>query len=921
MLLERTDELAAISAALHRASLGHGSCLAIEGSPGIGKSVLLSAARLAAQHEGFSTVSAVGGRVETDYPYGIVRQLFERSALEDGQLLSGAAAHAAGVLGLPRSGQPGDDEEFAIAHALYWFASNLADRGPLLITIDDAQLCDISSLNVVHYLARRLDGLRVVVLVGAREVPGTGPLADLLTAPHVELLRPGLLSLEACTRIVSSRAADGATPAFVAACHVATGGNPFLLSELLRAVRLDGLDFDDDAVEAIGGLTPRAVIHAVLHRLAGLPGAATDLARAVATLGESAELRHAADLAGIAASDASALADALVEGGVLALGRPLRFVHPMIGDAVAEEIPGGSRGQLHHRAAKLLEADGHGPDRIARHVALTDELRDPWVVTTLRAASVQARDQGATETARRWLARAVAEGARPQDPMLLHELGEAEWLTGDAAAAYPHLTASLRGTHSADSAADTALLLARVLTAQADPGAAIEVIDTALAGGPSPERSHRLEAETATYSLLSGLSAATVRDRLLAVSATPSDEEAYLLIACSLAATYLYDGSAEQAVKQARAGLAGGRLCAAGRGDSFPVLAALTAFGLSDDEEADAVLDEALEHARRRSSKVPFANACGVASMAAWYRGELRRCEERAREAIEPGFATGYVQPIVHAYLALSLQAQGDAAGVEEALRSGGLNCSDLPSFQSTHASYAVARVLRLQGDPASALAVLQAHAARPQDEINQLPYPPWRLEAALCLLDLGDPDAATPLLKEHARHVRRWGTVSSRGMLQRAYGLQAKGPARVAHLRSAVATLDASPARLEYAYAALDLGRALHDAGAVVEAKASLWAGYDAAGSLGAAPLAEQARRELVALGARPRRRRTSGIDSLTARERRVCELALTGQSNSEIAQALFVTRSTVEKHLGRAYAKLEITSREQLPEILPSG
>jgi DNA-binding CsgD family transcriptional regulator len=60
------------------------------------------------------------------------------------------------------------------------------------------------------------------------------------------------------------------------------------------------------------------------------------------------------------------------------------------------------------------------------------------------------------------------------------------------------------------------------------------------------------------------------------------------------------------------------------------------------------------------------------------------------------------------------------------------------------------------------------------------------------------------------------------------------------------------------------------------------------------------------------------SGPDSLTASERRVVDLAAEGLTNVEIAQALFVTRKTVEKHLGSAYSKLDITSRAQLPRAL---
>ena len=77
----------------------------------------------------------------------------------------------------------------------------------------------------------------------------------------------------------------------------------------------------------------------------------------------------------------------------------------------------------------------------------------------------------------------------------------------------------------------------------------------------------------------------------------------------------------------------------------------------------------------------------------------------------------------------------------------------------------------------------------------------------------------------------------------------------------------------------------------------------------------------ELAAIGVRPRGIDGAGPDSLTASELRVAELAAKGGTNREIAQALFVTEKTVETHLGRAFRKLDITSRRQLPDVLASA
>jgi DNA-binding CsgD family transcriptional regulator len=85
-----------------------------------------------------------------------------------------------------------------------------------------------------------------------------------------------------------------------------------------------------------------------------------------------------------------------------------------------------------------------------------------------------------------------------------------------------------------------------------------------------------------------------------------------------------------------------------------------------------------------------------------------------------------------------------------------------------------------------------------------------------------------------------------------------------------------------------------------------------------GATVLADRALEELAATGAKPRRVMLSGVESLTPSELRVARLAAAGMGNREIAQELFVSVKTVETHLGSAYRKLDISSRQDLPEAL---
>jgi DNA-binding CsgD family transcriptional regulator len=129
---------------------------------------------------------------------------------------------------------------------------------------------------------------------------------------------------------------------------------------------------------------------------------------------------------------------------------------------------------------------------------------------------------------------------------------------------------------------------------------------------------------------------------------------------------------------------------------------------------------------------------------------------------------------------------------------------------------------------------------------------------------------------------------------------------------------LAGSEARLEHARALVDLGAALRRVNQRAEARERLREGVDLAQRVGALGLARRANEEIAATGARPRRVLQTGLDALTASERRVAQLAADGMSNKEIAQTLFVTIKTVEVHLSHAYRKLGISSRAQLDKTL---
>ncbi len=172
-VLDREGELAALDAALGRTAGGRGGTVLIEGGAGTGKSTLLSAARETAGTSGLQVLSARGGDLEREYPFGVIRQLYESvlgaaDERRQDRLLAGSAAPAAWVLGLSADGTGMHAAGFAAMHAIYWLTAQLAEEGPLLLIVDDAHWSDTSSLRALDYLARRATELPVMLLVALR---------------------------------------------------------------------------------------------------------------------------------------------------------------------------------------------------------------------------------------------------------------------------------------------------------------------------------------------------------------------------------------------------------------------------------------------------------------------------------------------------------------------------------------------------------------------------------------------------------------------------------------------------------------------------------------------------------------------------------------------------------------------------------
>jgi len=342
-LVERELELDAVGRLLADASRGSGGTVVFEGPAGIGKSSLLAAARSSATD--LRVLSAHGGELERELPFGIVRQLLESVVVAAGadeleSLLAGAAALARPVL-FSAERETRAEPSFSALHGLYWLTVNLADERPLLLAVDDLHWADIDSLRWFVYLARRLAGVPLALVLTTRPSE-TGPaqelLDELLLIPEVAVLQPGGLSAQAIAMLARERLGEEPDPSFVTACRQATGGNPFLLNELLGEFGRRDIAPSRDNAGLAGQLSSQGVGRAVRARLRRLPPTSTALARAVAVIGDSAGLSLAGDLAGLDDETALSAARALADATIFEPGQ-LAFIHPLVRAAVYAELP------------------------------------------------------------------------------------------------------------------------------------------------------------------------------------------------------------------------------------------------------------------------------------------------------------------------------------------------------------------------------------------------------------------------------------------------------------------------------------------------------------------------------------------------------------------------------------------------------
>jgi DNA-binding CsgD family transcriptional regulator len=932
-LLERDSELTVIREAMTAAARARaGRTLIIEGPAGIGKTSLLAAGAQIASALGALVAHARGGELERNFSFGVVRQLLETpvstlDTSERARVLSGAARTAVPVVDpsavtapLPGEHASADERTFMISHGLYWLVCNLTDTTPLFLAVDDAQWCDTGSAWFLSYLARRLDDLPVLLAVAVRPGEPEGEAAAAALADgQARVLRPRPLSVTAASQIVRRELAADAGADFCRECCQVSGGNPFLLGALLDELAAERITPVSANAPRLAGVRPKTVTRGLLARLARLGPDAVSLARAVAVLG-SAELRESAALAGVELASAARAAAALAEADILAPQQRLEFAHPLVRNVVYESIPPAQRAFDHGRAAWLFSAPVADQERMAAHLLQAAPSGDARVVDVLREAAGLAMRRGAAGTACAQLRRALREPPSPAQLVgVIRGLAVAE-LQAREPGAVERLGEALSITEQPVPRAEIGLLLGKALinagrTAEAEP-----VLTRAIGelGEHDRDLALRLETWRSGLGVLSRQFRADLEQRLPQLRALA--ERGGLAgrgLLVVLAYRAAMDGASRKAVVDlADHGLDDGRFLTA-ETDGLPLPFAMRLLGWIDELDRADRVHQSLLAAAREGSIVAFTIAAVCAASTALRRGQLAVAEAEGRTAIGLSVQHDlkFYEPFARALAGEALLERGklDHAGAA-------VDSIDLGRIRGSGPSglllYVRGRLRAARGDRDGAASDLREcgdiYEAMGYCNPNILP---WRSALASVLPDRPD---AQVLVDTELDRARRAGQPRGIGIALRASALLGERGQRVPLLREAVSTIRLSPSMLELARTLTEYGTALARGGERASARAPLQEAMDLAARSGAQPLEQRAREELRAIGARPRRERLTGVESLTHSELGVARLAAQGLTNRQIAQALFVSTKTVGTHLGHIYGKLSVNNRVDLAETL---
>ncbi|MGF1425952.1 AAA family ATPase [Kitasatospora sp. LaBMicrA B282] len=919
VLVERGRELTILDEMLVACSGGRGGVALISGAAGSGKTELLNAFAERAAAAGAGVLSAVAAQSECDIPFGVADQFLHNASLA---LDRSPDVHEALRDGVRLADVPANDPERihpeharVLARLIAAMLHAVGNR-PLVLAVDDLQHADRLSLHFLRYLARRIRNQRVLLVMNVlAEATPTLPLLqmEILGQANSRNIRLEPLSRRGVAQLMADAMPGAEVPRLLPAYELLSGGNPLLVNALIEdqetgtdiAAEIDRPTVAHYYRQAVGRCVRRCdpVTAEVAHGLAVL-----DLSRATQLVGRLLSLEH----------DVLQRCEHLLHR--VGLLGPEGFRHPGTRAAVLDSLDPARRAELHRRAARLLFVEGAQAAEVARHLLAADDASDPWAVPLLLEAAEQALQEDqydlAAECTR--LAHRDTAGTDRQASvtlMLAQIDGQANPI-----AAVRHCTALTDALHDGELQPNQFIQLVKYLLqngaleqaeealrhagskirrgAGADSGAwepfrlwlgctfpplaakFAEVLDSA--GGP------RLSVGRATDPRLQ---AAALLDGVLRGTPSQSDIDAALE---HLQALRLSDTSVE------------------------PLAMALTAMIYTDRHRAAVPWGEALL-AEARARRVPswIGVLSSITAKAAIRCGDLAAAERHALAALEWNADNEYAV----ATLLRALTLRGDLAAARELLnrppRGPLLENPAVLYYQHARGHYYLARQR-----PRAALLEFGSCAQSMRSWGMDLPaLVPWRTDVAQALIGIGRTGEARELAAEQLAMLTA-GQARSRALSLRVLALASDPVERPPLLAAALASLDGEPDPVERARILGVLGHT-HDELDDPETADRL---LGQAADLARESRADSLLRELAPVGdpqspALTPQGESVGIEDLSKAEQRVARLVSRGHTNSEVADKLFITVSTVEQHLTRIYRKLGIKHRSSLQSLYQGG
>ncbi len=953
-LVGRAREVAELDLALDRLAAGDPWVVQLVGEPGIGKSRLLAELGRRAEQRGYLVLDGRAAEFERDVPLGVIVDALNDylgglepaflSSLGDDTVAEIASIFPSlsgltGELGARRV----DAERYRAHYAIRAVLERLAARQPLVLALDDVHWADAASIEVIAHVSRRFRRAMLGAFA-SRHPPaqlaaaldgaargGFGSRLDIgpLTAADAQaLIDP---HLDAATR---------------AALYRESGGNPFYLEQLARASRPPGLRAELATEDSgLGWAPPPGVAAAIRDELASLSDDTRLVLDAAAVAGESFEPELVAAIADRPELPVLETFDELLEADLIRptdAPRRFRFRHPIVRRAVYDGMARAWRLGAHARAAAALAA-AHAPAIASAHHVERSAVAGDESAITLLVDAARAASPRAPLTTGRWLGAALALlPAHADHERRLGLLTEAAAAFA-AAGAYEESLASWEQALALvphDQARERAELTVRIadvkqhsirrFESQALLKHALESLPatkspTALTVRLELAHDHFWRGDFAQMrELAGGVSAAADWAGPRAILATTLMSLAdFYQARLGDALTELV--SAEEALATLPDGLLAERM-------ELPAQIGLAACRLERFDEARDHVRRGLRVSRETGQSFIMPALLRVEANALLMKGQLGEAVRVAEAGTEAAFLSGNDRLSMWALEAAALAAYW-AGDIDRALANAreAVACAERTAepFFSGLSRVQLAGALLAGGDPARARTELAAlDIDRTRRLLDLCGAHGWALlteaHLALCELDAAADVAAraearaeeAPLPQQAAGARCAWAAV-----------MLAHGDARAAVAAGRVAAADFERAGnwLFGARAQVVTGAALAAAGERQAAIARLERAEVVLSTSGAVREAAAAARELRRLGRRITHRRPatprSGLAALSLREREVADHVASGETNRQVAAALFLSEKTIESHLARIYNKLGVRSRVAVAAIIARG